>query len=296
MGQLLVTVSKLNKRSEIPIDFSDKKSIIGVVQKGFRFEGTEETIVANPALGKWYKDRDDHFYWGGGLTVLDEPPSVSIKVKNLPVNLPSEYRVGVDISHHNSLPDWAALKTAGVSFVYLKTSEGVGTPDPKAKPNTETAKRLGFKIGYYHFCHPDTRNGGTVVSDANAEVDEALSRIAAITAPDLPMVLDLENENMPLSREDFLLWITTFIDRVIQKTGVEPMIYGAKVYLDSKLPSNHDLGKYRLWIPHYELYDAHKLRCPVGWNDWTMWQYTEHGSIGANGELDTNVLKDLSLF
>jgi GH25 family lysozyme M1 (1,4-beta-N-acetylmuramidase) len=44
------------------------------------------------------------------------------------------------------------------------------------------------------------------------------------------------------------------------------------------------------------LYDAHKLRCPVGWNDWTMWQYTEHGSIGANGELDTNVLKDLSLF
>lgn len=293
MAQLIVNVNRLNRRSKIPTAFPDKENIIGVVQKGFRFESVEETTNS---LGKWYKDRDNAYYWSGGVTVLDAPPVISIKINDLPANLPAEYKVGIDISHHNSLPDWPSIKIAGVSFVYLKISEGVGTPDSMAKPNAEIAKKLGFKIGYYHFCHPDTRNGGTVERDATAEADDALSRMTTLTDPDLPLVLDLENENMPLSKDSFLTWIHTFINRIVQQTGVAPMIYGGKAYLDARLPPGHDLGKYKLWIPRYEMNDANKLKCPVGWNDWSMWQYAEHGKIGRNSELDLNILKDPTLF
>ncbi|MGE5107964.1 MAG: chitosanase [Sphingobacteriales bacterium] len=71
MKKCIVTVPKLNKRSSVPASFSDKSSITGFVLKGFVFEGKDAPVV-NPDLGKWYFDRDNNFYWSGGLNVLDE--------------------------------------------------------------------------------------------------------------------------------------------------------------------------------------------------------------------------------
>jgi len=46
----------------------------GTVNKGFTFFGEEVPIVPNPALSKWYKDKDNNFYWGGGLSTLQDYP------------------------------------------------------------------------------------------------------------------------------------------------------------------------------------------------------------------------------
>lgn len=70
MLQLRVHVKRLNKRRQIPVHFPDRDNIIGEVFEGFVFEGEEVAIVPNPNLGKWYKDRDGFFYWGGGVTEL----------------------------------------------------------------------------------------------------------------------------------------------------------------------------------------------------------------------------------
>jgi lysozyme len=227
------------------------------------------------------------------------PLGISVNVKGIPVNLPSPFRVGIDISHHNDLPDWSSIKNAGTYFTYIKLSEGVGTPDLKAKELVALARQNGFKIGYYHFCRPGSRNGGSVFNDAIAEADEAVSRMSAIKMPDLPLVLDLEDEqnwDSVLARHDYLLWVNSFINRIKEKSGIESMIYSRKEYLDAKLPPDHDLGKYRLWISHYSLTDCHKVVCPVGWTDWAIWQYCENGTIGSNSKLDINILKDPTLF
>lgn len=71
MKKCIVTVPKLNKRSSVPANFSDKSNIVGFVLKDFSFEANE-AVVVNPNLGKWYRDRDNNFYWAGGLNVLDE--------------------------------------------------------------------------------------------------------------------------------------------------------------------------------------------------------------------------------
>ncbi len=298
MSQLQVIVKRLNKRTAIPSSFADK-NIIGAVQQGYSFEGNEIKDIPDPSLGKWYEDRDGYYYWGGGLIVLDTPLGITVNIKDLPINLPSPYRVGIDISHHNSLPDWTAIKNAGVNFTYIKVSEGVGTPDEKAKDHAVTAKQSGFKIGYYHFCRPDTTNGGTVISDATAEADEAINHMSVIIKPELPLVLDLEDQqhwDTPLLPADYLVWITTFINRIKERSGVEPMLYSRKEYLDRKLPKNHDLGKYKLWISLYSMRDCNKVICPIGWTDWAMWQYREDGVIGNNSNLDINILKDPTLF
>jgi hypothetical protein len=71
MAKYMVTAKRLNKRKFPVNDFSDKSNIAGVVENGFTFEGTEATDLAN-ALGKWLKDRDGYYYWGGGVIVQDK--------------------------------------------------------------------------------------------------------------------------------------------------------------------------------------------------------------------------------
>lgn len=70
---LTVTVKKLNKRKPVPASLADTSSIAGAVFEGFHFEAVEAdlTEVPNNAIGKWYKDRDGYFYWGGGLKIIN---------------------------------------------------------------------------------------------------------------------------------------------------------------------------------------------------------------------------------
>ena len=79
MFRLIVTANKLNKRKQIPAALPDANSIVGVVFKNFEFSAEEvpAASVPNPALGKWYKDADNCFYWGGGVTVVPESGSSS---------------------------------------------------------------------------------------------------------------------------------------------------------------------------------------------------------------------------
>ncbi len=295
--QLIVNVKKLNKRSSIPASLAEQ-NIVGTVLQGFRFEGEEITMLLNPILGKWYKDRDGYFYWGGGLII--DPVKTNNNTIGLPVNLPTDFKIGIDISHYNELINWAAIKDSDVSFVYIKISEGVGTPDRRANEHANNARQIGLRIGYYHFCRPDKRNGGSVISDATAEADEALKIIAGLQKPDLPLVLDLENQtgwDTPLNKQEYLLWVTTFLNRINEIFGTDCVIYSRKEYLDQKLPSTHNLGKYKLWSSYYPKNpDVNKLTCPIGWVDWAIWQYTDSGVIGSNAKIDINILKDSTLF
>lgn len=83
MPRLIVTANRLNKRRSIPLHFPDPSGIIGEVFKGSIFEGFEvnDSEIPNKALGKWFKDRDGHFYWGGGVSVSEmlatAPPTIT---------------------------------------------------------------------------------------------------------------------------------------------------------------------------------------------------------------------------
>ncbi|HMG14609.1 MAG TPA: chitosanase, partial [Saprospiraceae bacterium] len=69
---LIVTAKKLNKRKYVPANLPETAGIIGFVNNKFSFQGEEVKIVPNPALGKWYKDRDNNYYWGGGLQIMED--------------------------------------------------------------------------------------------------------------------------------------------------------------------------------------------------------------------------------
>jgi len=91
MLQLIVTSARLNKRRFIPASLPDPTSISGTVNKGFTFLGEEIKTLPNPALGTWYKDRDNNFYWGGGLTVISEIPEDNDEEISTPDNTLMEH-------------------------------------------------------------------------------------------------------------------------------------------------------------------------------------------------------------
>jgi lysozyme len=321
MVQLKVIVDKLNMRKEIPNALPEPKGIVGTVNKGFTFSGTDAGYSSNAGLGKWYKDTNGSFYWGGGLMVagpvavtVTPPPAVtvtpeatatnitvgpSVTLGGLPENLPKDFRLGVDLSHHNAAPDWDAFVQAGVSFAFIKISEGVGIPDKLAAIHAAKAKAHGIRVGYYHFCRPDTR-GGTLSDDALAEANEAIYRMKNLAEPDLPLVLDLEDQlrwDTPLSPKNYTAWVKTYIERIRVAAGINCMIYSRTEYLNRKLMDKHGLENTKLWVSLYPKNpDCLRVNCPKEWKDWSIWQYTEKGSIGKSHVVDLNIMKDKDLF
>ena len=139
--KLVVTANKLNKRKVIPVAFPDTENIMGVVRKGFAFEGVEVVNTVNPELGKWYKDRDGYFYWSSGLLVQ---PDEQITISTIPnwmqtLRIPGIWRfatgknVGVAVIDTGISMQNAELRyNKNESFVFdngisLQDSQGHGT-------------------------------------------------------------------------------------------------------------------------------------------------------------------------
>ncbi len=296
MAKYKVIVSLLNVRTAPVTDFKTK-NVVSQVGRDMILDLEPEVNVPDPSLGKWLKDKFNHYYWANGLVKLSNQPIVNFAP--LPINLPNNFRLGIDISHHNAGPDWEGFVKAGVSFVYIKLSEGVGTPDRKANENARNAEAKSIKIGYYHFCRPDRRNGGTIVSDAKAEATQALGLMQLLPKSSLPLVMDLEDQlswDTPLKRNEYLLWIKTFTEVIQSGMNIQPIIYSRKEYLDRKLPKEHHLGHLKLWMSYYPKNpDCNIVTIPNGWTDWAIWQYTEKGAIGKSPKIDVNILKDQSI-
>lgn len=103
MTQLKVAVNKLNKRKAIPAALPEPTGIAGIVFRDYIFEGQLHTTNA---LGAWYVDRDNNYYWGNGLLIAAAtaatpataaatapavtapvaPPPVHAAPKDIPIN------------------------------------------------------------------------------------------------------------------------------------------------------------------------------------------------------------------
>lgn len=62
------------------------------------------------------------------------------------------YRCGIDVSHYQGKINWDDLvEDKRVGFVYLKATEGATLVDNTYDFNFTEAKRVGLKVGSYHF-------------------------------------------------------------------------------------------------------------------------------------------------
>ncbi len=194
---------------------------------------------------------------------------------------------GIDLSHNNGTVNWAKIKTASpsISFAYIKATQGVGYKDPMNATNATAATQAGIKIGYYHFA--SLNNNINVVKDATDEANYFHSVLATLPPAQLMPALDIETNEKNLTTQQVQQWISAFLSTMNSLGHPNILLYSYKPFLDSNLPVNHPFGNLPLWLAQYRNVLAPSL--PIGWNKFTIWQYTDKGTVaGINGSCDMN--------
>jgi lysozyme len=191
----------------------------------------------------------------------------------------SPYSVrGIDVSHYDGVIDWRAVKAAGTSFAFVKSTEGGDYVDADFLANWRGAAAAGIARGAYHF-YNFCRTGA-------AQADNFVKTVPR-TAGALPMVLDLERSDdcakMP-SRAAFLKDLAVFVGRIRGAYGRTPILY-----VDADIYHSYLRGVgagYRLWIADI----SHTAPAVPGNARWTFWQYSWLGSVaGIGSETDLDV-------
>lgn len=191
----------------------------------------------------------------------------------------SLYKVfGVDVSKHSGDIDWKLLKSKGVSFVYLKATEGIDYIDPQYKENLKGAREAGLLLGAYHFFRFNKDGKQQALHFA---------RNCKLRRGDLLPVLDVERWGNMLSTssdEVVIREIGEFLVIVEKRLGARPMIYTNEEAYNRFIKGHFEL--YPLWF--CDLQDEPDTEAP----GWDFWQYSHHGDIeGLPEEVDFNVFR-----
>lgn len=180
---------------------------------------------------------------------------------------------GCDLSNHQGSPDFTAVRSAGLEFVVLKATEGVGYQDPRCAASRARAREAGLVVGLYHFAR---------AGDPVAEAD-FFARSTGGLAPGEFAVLDWE-----VPAADPVGWCAAWLHTAAQRLAVRPL-----VYLNRSLRDGHDwspviAGDFGLWLARY---DGVPDAVPPGpWPVLAMKQYSDEGSVpGVDGPVDLDV-------
>lgn len=196
--------------------------------------------------------------------------------------------IGCDVSvwqDNNSTAqqiDFAKMKSAGASFVFIKSSQG-SWADQDIIYNWTNAKRAGILRGAYHFLTFD------VSPIVQAEYFWSLLRS---DPGELPLVVDFEMRSAGLTRARASSDLKLFCDRLTQISGKRPMIYTSYGYWNEFGTSDISWTIYPLWVAHYTA--SANPTIPLPWQRWLFWQYTSHGDGPKFGAESLNI--DMNYF
>lgn len=204
----------------------------------------------------------------------------------------------VDLSHHNALADWTALRRAGIAAVIHKATEGATFRDKAFRERRDKARAAGLLWGSYHF------------SSGRPPADQVANYLAfADPADDELICLDYEPSTSGATMT--VEAMVEFVERIEAATGRYPVIYGghlireAAAELDALAGGPADengenlaraaandnrstidqpgrgtwataaaavLARCPLW---YARYAPAPIGIPALWPRWTLWQYTD---------------------
>jgi lysozyme len=213
--------------------------------------------------------------------------------------------IGIDVSKLNGYINWEAVKSEGISFAYVRATQGYASSDwsesnafdNKFIENMNSAIKNNILVGAYHVVYPNVNKGN---SEAIKEANYFISKIKAYykNYKLLPPMIDFEKSSSYYSKQTLTDWVKTFAEEIESQLGIKPIIYMNEFYSDSKVYLNQ--LPYKLWIAKYkvgtnintieELENEYPSFKPN--KDYLFWQFTETAS-DISGISSTFVDKDL---
>ena len=198
-------------------------------------------------------------------------------------NHPARHEVhGIDLSKWNGTAiDWPTVKKSGVSFVFLKATEGKDRIDPTFEKNWRDAAAVGIPYAPYHFYY--------FCSTADDQADWFIANVPKASMK-LPPVLDVEWNHASKTckaRPDpqtVRASMQRFMDRIEAFYGKRPIIYTSVDFHKDNLVGA--FNGYHFWVRSVA---AHPSKIYAD-RRWAFWQYTATGVVpGLKGETDINV-------
>jgi lysozyme len=187
----------------------------------------------------------------------------------------------LNLSHYDMMrPDFAAIKREGIIGVIHEATYPRFARDAKYLDRQMGALQAGLLWGAYHYADGTDPLGQAdhflgVVSNAWQQANPAVRSSAGVL-----LVLDFEkNGHYPggTMRADQAV---AFVERIRERTGVYPGIYGSEYYLRQALNSPRVSPAQRkiltncwLWIANYH----YQPRATAPWDYWALWQYCGDG-------------------
>jgi lysozyme len=187
---------------------------------------------------------------------------------------------GIDVSKYQGDIDWPRVRASGVSFAFIKATEGGDHLDERFLDNWSAAGRAGMPRGAYHFyyfCRPAAEQAAWFIRHVPRE------------ASALPPVLDLEwnhkSRTCPWRPDPEMVRreATIFLEAIAGHYGRRPLIYSTTDFY-------HENALWRIRGADFWLRSVagHPSETYPGRN-WTIWQYTGTGSVaGIAGPTDIN--------
>lgn len=194
---------------------------------------------------------------------------------------PHHYSVhGIDASRWQGEIEWPRAAASGVSFAWLKATEGGDVVDPGFASNRQSARNAGIPVGgyhYYYFCRPAAEQARWFI--------EHVPRASG----DLPPVLDLEWTHKSKtctyrpSPEQIQSEVSIFTSMLTRYYGQKPVIYTTvDFYKDAELGR---MKGQEFWL---RAVAGHPAEVYPG-QSWTFWQYSGTGQVpGVAGSVDLN--------
>jgi lysozyme len=175
----------------------------------------------------------------------------------------------IDVSHFDGSPDWTKVRAAGIQGVVHKATQGKTYVDPTFATARVTVPAAGLLWGAYHF--------GTGDEPGKEQAQFFLDTVK----PDAQTVCAIDFETNPTGTQMTLPEMLDWINTVEQATGRWPIVYGGKSLLFTDIASTPEptLAKCPLWIAQYTTAPAPANIPPQVWQTWTLWQYTETGTV-----------------
>lgn len=186
---------------------------------------------------------------------------------------------GIDVSRHNGVIDWKAVRRYNkhIKYVYVKATEGTGHTDRRYIENAREAHRNGFKVGIYHYF--------TSRSSAHEQFDWFRSQ-ANLTYQDLAPIVDVEDFKGWQSKQqlqDSLMMFTRLVKKHYNKL---PIIYTHQNFYNTYLSPRFNR--------HYLFIAAYRRTAPViNGAKYDLWQFTDAGRVkGIKGSVDLSRMSD----
>ncbi|MBJ3761375.1 glycoside hydrolase family 25 protein [Maribius pontilimi] len=196
---------------------------------------------------------------------------------------PESYAIhGIDISRWQDGIDWPRARDAGISFAFIKATEGGDRVDPGFAGHWDGAARAGVRRGAYHFfyfCRPAEEQARWFIQNVPREADA------------LPPVLDMEwNHLSPTCKTrppaaQVQSEARKFIAILARHYGKRPIIYTTPDFYEQTGIGAVDAT---FWLR--SVADHPTVVYPR--QDWAFWQYTGTGEVpGISGKVDINAFR-----